>query len=464
MIHKYFYDNIKSDDRKSTERGGRLMELTGEAKNIEYKQEYSKTILKTVCAYANFHDGYIVLGVKDDCSVVGVDKIDELKLSIENAINDSIIPSPYYEFEVKQMDKNQILLIKVYKGNHTPYTYQGKSYMRRDTSTIQTDMIINQNLILSGRNLGYEDLTSPVQDLTFDYFETLMKKHFQITTLSDDLMRTLELINDNQYNIAAALLSDENPLKSSVVQLIAFSNTGVGRIKDRLTLNSGSVLKQFDQCMSFYRKHINVGEIIESAYRKTVEDVPYIAYREAVANMLVHRDYSVEVDARIEFFSNRIEIVSPGGLPYGMLKEEYIDGKLSKPRNRKIADIFLRLKIVEKLATGIRRIKEQYFYQESKPSFLVSENAVVVVLPYVKESLSQLDGASRESRENYVLTDKEEIVYKLIRQQPMIKRAEIQKHIDLEKSQTIGLLNRLRDSGRIIKVGNGPATGYKVLE
>lgn len=100
------------------------MEITGESKNVEYKQEYSKTILKTVCAYANFHDGYIVLGVKDDNTVIGVDKIDELKLSIENAINDAILPSPYYEFEVKEIGIAKLLIIRIYKGDHTPYTYQ----------------------------------------------------------------------------------------------------------------------------------------------------------------------------------------------------------------------------------------------------------------------------------------------------------------------------------------------------
>lgn len=440
------------------------MELTGEAKNIEYKQEYSKTILKTVCAYANFHDGYIILGVKDDCTIVGIEKTDELKLSIENAIYDTIVPSPYYEFEIEQAGDLQLLLIKVYKGDHTPYTYKGKSYMRRDTSTVQVDMVTNQNLILAGRNLGYEDLASPSQSLSFKYFENLMRKHFQITMLSDDLMRTLGLIHDSQYNIAAALLSDDNPIDSSVVQLVAFSDKGVGKIKDRRTLDSQSLIKQFDDCMAFYKKHINVGEIIESAYRKTVEDVPYIAYREAISNMLVHRDYSVAVDARVEFYSNRIEVVSPGGLPLGMLKEEYIEGKLSKPRNRKIADIFLRLKIIEKLATGIRRIKEQYINQEIKPGFLVSENAVIVVLPYVKESISLKYSSEINKRDIHILTGKEKTVYNLILRHPMIKRIDIQNHIDLEKSQTIKLLNNLRDSGWIIKVGNGPATGYKSLE
>jgi len=179
-----------------------------------------------------------------------------------------------------------------------------------------------------------------------------------------------------------------------------------------------------------------------------------------VANMIVHRDYSISVNARIEFFSNRIEIVSPGGLPDGMLVEEYIEGKLSKPRNRILTDIFLRLKIIEKLATGIRRIKEQYMGQMNKPIFRVSENSVIVILPYIQESESQKNEIVRENDLN--LTSKERKIYELIRSKPFIKRIEIQNNIHLEKSQTVELLNGLREMGLIIKVGNGPATGYKI--
>lgn len=167
------------------------MYKNGESKIVEYKQEYSKTILKTICAYANFHDGVIILGIKDDGSVIGVTRIEELKLNIENAINDNILPTPYYEFKLEQVNGAQLLLIKVYKGDYTPYTYNGKSYMRRDTSTIQTDTITMQNLILAGRNLSFEDLKSEETKLTFDYFEKLMKKEYKISSLSEDLLRTL---------------------------------------------------------------------------------------------------------------------------------------------------------------------------------------------------------------------------------------------------------------------------------
>lgn len=436
------------------------MYKNGESKIVEYKQEYSKTILKTICAYANFHDGVIILGIKDDGSVIGVTRIEELKLNIENAINDNILPTPYYEFKLEQVNGAQLLLIKVYKGDYTPYTYNGKSYMRRDTSTIQTDTITMQNLILAGRNLSFEDLKSEETKLTFDYFEKLMKKEYKISSLSEDLLRTLGFKKNDDYNIAAVLISDENPIPNAAIDLVAFSSTGVGRIKDRLILENMSILEQFEECMVFYKKHINKGEIIEAVYRQTVEDVPLLAYREAVANMIVHRDYSISANARIEFFSNRIEVVSPGGLPDGMLVEEYVDGKLSKPRNRILTDIFLRLKIIEKLATGIRRIKEQYIGQRDKPIFRVSENSVIVILPYIQESERAENKIVRENDLN--LTSKERKIYELIRSKPFIKRVEIQKSIHLEKSQTVELLNGLREMGLIIKVGNGPATGYKI--
>ena len=185
----------------------------------------------------------------------------------------------------------------------TPYTYQHKAYMRRDTSTLQVDSNIYQNLMMAGRNLSFEDR----------------------------------------------------------------------------------------------------------------------AYREAVANMLVHRDYAMDVDARIEIFSDRIEIISP----------------------------------------GIRRIKEQYMDYEVKPKFLTTEHAVVIILPFIQQS--ELNSMVEITVMETDFDQIDEMIYLLIKKNPMIKRADIQKQIQLEKSQTIERINRLKKSGEIMTVGNGPATGYKVL-
>lgn len=109
----------------------------------------------------------------------------------------------------------------------------------------------------------------------------------------------------------------------------------VRNIKDRDTVQLISILKQYEKCIEFYRKHINVNEIIKGPYREIIEEVPFIAYREAVANLIIHRDYSKNVDSRIEFFSDRIEIISPGSLPSGISEEEFLEGRISNPRNKK---------------------------------------------------------------------------------------------------------------------------------
>lgn len=94
-----------------------------------------------------------------------------------------------------------------------------------------------------------------------------------IHELSDDLLITLGLKVSEKYNNVAGLVSDLNPIENSVIQLIAYSSDSVIEIKDRKTVENTSVIKQYEICMDFYRKHINMGEIIDGPYRKTVEEI-----------------------------------------------------------------------------------------------------------------------------------------------------------------------------------------------
>ena len=56
--------------------------LLGESKVLEYKSTFTKSLLKTVSAFANFHDGRIVIGINDDKTLIGVDNPEELRLNI----------------------------------------------------------------------------------------------------------------------------------------------------------------------------------------------------------------------------------------------------------------------------------------------------------------------------------------------------------------------------------------------
>ncbi len=453
---------MEADEKKSSGRSGgwtmMAQLLQGESRFVEYKREYSKTLLKTVSAFSNYHDGYIVIGLSDRGEIIGVADLEETRVGIENAINDAVEPKPFFEIYSEFIEEKYIVILKVYKGDYTPYTINQKAYKRMDTSTVQVDRYAYEELILQGRNLSFEQLQCKQQKLNFFLLSSKLKDTINIHELTEDLLVTLGLKVSGVYNNAAALLSDNNPIENAGIQLIAYVDDSVLEIKDRQVLSNSSVLKQFDVSMDFYRKHINIREIIKESYRKTIEEIPLVAYREAIANAIVHRDYSRESDIRLEVFSDRVEIMSPGSLPIGISEDEYIDGRISIPRNRILADIFLRLKIIEKLATGIRRIKEYYRDSEVKPTFLVSDNSIIIVLP--KIGLLKNNELITQSNRLERLTEKERFIYDLINKQGALRRVDIEKEIRLKKSQTIDMINKLRDLNIIMQVGNGPTTKY----
>ena len=434
--------------------------LRGESKVVEYKQEYSKTLLKTVSAFANYHDGFVVLGVSDSGEILGVHDPAETRLSLENAINAGVEPRVFYEITSEELEGKCIVILKVYKGDYTPYTVNNKAFKRMDTSTVPIDRYAHEELILQGRNLSFEELVCDLQSPEFNNLSRRMKQSLKIHDFSEDLLITLGLKSSNKYNNAAALLSDENPIQHAAIQLIAYAGTSVLEIKDRQSLDGISILQQFDDCMSFYRKHINVQEVIEGPYRKTVEEVPLVAYREAVANAIVHRDYLRKSDIRIEFFVDRVEITSPGGLPIGISEEEYYEGRVSVPRNRIVADIFLKLKIIEKLATGVRRIKEYYRDHSAKPGFRVYENSILVTLPMICRSGNDSEQMVLEKPDS--LADQELLICKAIGERGSVSRAELERELGLKKSQTSDIIARLRSRKLIAQVGKGRETRYVI--
>ena len=116
--------------------------------------------------------------------------------------------------------------------------------------------------------------------------------------------------------------------------------------------------------------------MIQGIERKKVEKIPEAAFREAIANALIHRAWDVEAQIRVLMFDDRIEVISPGGLPSGITRKEYLSGKLSVLRNRNLANVFYRLGFVEIFGTGITRIKQLYEEGLMKPEFEVSENTI----------------------------------------------------------------------------------------
>ena len=125
---------------------------------------------------------------------------------------------------------------------------------------------------------------------------------------------------------------------------------------------------------------------------------------EALINAIVHRDYHFTANVQVYVFRDRLEIVTPGGLPAGM-REEYL-GRKSVPRNPLLFGRFYRMGLVEQVCSGIRRIRELCRdYGVTEPTIDVSENWVTTIFAHqVEHAASQVSGKYPASQKSHPFT------------------------------------------------------------
>ena len=422
---------------------------TKESYNLEFKEEVSKTFLKTVSAYANYNDGAIIFGLDDDANVVGVkESPKEEALRIENMINDSLSPVPYFEMIIKEVEGKTIIILEVKKGKDTPYYYKGKAYKRGYTATIEVDRFELRRLALEGINMHYEDRKSSSQDLRFTILEARLKKEAGIERINLDILKTLNLYHkDGYYNTAGELLADENDIDFSGIDIVKFGKD-INKILYRKTISNVSLLTQFDSAVDIFEQYY-IFEEIDGYNRIKKELIPREAFRESLANAIVHRVWDTNAYIQIAMYEDKIEINSPGGLPAGISKDEYLYGNISVLRNPIIAGVFNRLNIIEKVGTGIARINKEYTQSISKPYFEVSENRIRIILPVTEKSL--LD-----------LSEDENVIYELLKENVELSRKKIDMITGFNKSKSIRIINSLIDKNIISKIGSGVTLTYKL--
>ena len=416
------------------------MNCMKETRTIEFKEKVTNTFLKTVSAFSNYNGGTILFGIDDHGNVKGLPDVKQSCLDIENKINDSICPQPDYTIEVQQ---DHTLKLSVKSGIQKPYLYKSKAYKRNDTATIEVDILELSRLILEGKNIRFEELSCKDQELSFEILHHKLKEHIQINTFNQDTLKTLNLYdNDNGYNNAAGILADKNHFPG--IDIMKFGEN-ISIIQKRVTFENMSILEVYDKTIDVFRDYYQYEEI-QGSNRKTVEKIPEAAFREAIANALIHRTWDMESEIRISMFDDRIEIVSPGGLPSGITEDEYLAGKLSVLRNRILANVFYRLGFVEIFGTGITRIKQLYKEGLSKPDFEVSENTIKTVLPIFEKDLD--------------LTEDERVVYKTLSKIMLKPISEIAPCVPFGKSKTTQLLKNMGKKGIITVEGKGKGTKY----
>lgn len=447
---------------------------------VEFKREYSRSVLKAVVAFANTHGGMVFIGIEDDGTVCGVEDPEGVMLAVTNAIRDAVKPNAAMIAECEQLEVRgkTVVGIRVERGVDRPYYLADKGmrpegvYVRQGAASYMASEAEIRTLLRESRDGAYESGRCLQQDLTFGGTRAFFEK--EGLELGDAQMRSLGMVDgDGQFTNLAWMLSDQC---TAVVKLACFFGTNRTTFKDRLEV-SGSVLVQFERSLDFLAKHMGYKTQFVNMRRVDYEDFPPDAVREALINAIVHRDYESQVATLISVLENRLEFTSYGGLPTACsLGDFQLD--VSVPRNPKLAAVFYRLRLIEAYGTGIRRMFEAYEGSGKTPVFDITRSFFRVRLPNRNyEGSDELGGESRldvvaasagmgaaggAGSAGKELLNQERVVLAMLEEQGPLKRSEIQERFTFSQATLLRVIKRLESKGLVQAEGNTRRRVYRV--
>ena len=421
-----------------------------ESETVELKEIYTPNLKKEIISFANTNGGTIYIGVHDNGEIVGLDNADFVMQQISNSLRDSIRPdvSMFTNIELLQEENKFFIKLTVSPGTKKPYYLSDKGlkpagvYVRSGTTSVPASEDAIRMMIKMTDGDSFETNRSLVQELTFNTLdEELRKRGLEFTKIQ---MKNLGILSDDDiYTNMGLLVSDQ--CKHSI-KFAIFQGTDKLVFRDRKEF-TGSIFAQLMDAYKTIDFYNGTKATFHDLLRTDERDYPEEAVREALLNAIVHRDYSFSGSTFINLYSDRLEIISLGGLVPGLSLEAAMMGA-SQPRNEKLANLFYRMRFIEAYGTGISKIISCYKGLPVQPKFENAEGAFRVVLPNIH--------AQKLSTEN----EKYLPILRLFEKQKEITRRDVEETLGIGTTHAINMLREMLDKDLISKVGGGRLTRY----
>ena len=378
--------------------------LVAEATDCDFKSalERDKPVswLKSVSAFANGIGGTLLFGVDNKGKPIGLTDAQSDAEFISRRIKDRITPLPEFILIPHSEKGKTVLALEVRAGRNTPYYYSPDSGIKRayirigNESVIAPDYILNE-LILKGTNRTF-DTTSTIHkkdDYSFTLLEATYRQRTRLRFDSTDY-KSFGLENDDGYlTLAGALLTDQHIIYNARVFCTRWRGLEMGSLdEDALDDKEyeGNLIHLLLNAYDFVKLHNQVR--FEKAPMERIDKPDYAerAVLEALVNALIHRDWLMQgSEVHIDIYDDRCEISSPGGMYSGkMIQELDINELKSERRNPIIADLFHRMRYMDRRGSGLRKIvnetRKLYGYTDMyKPTFYSTHSSFTVVLKNV---------------------------------------------------------------------------------
>lgn len=451
-----------------------------ESQHTELKRTLTDKLEQTAIAFLNSKDGGIVyFGIDDDGTVCGLENADLIQRQIADRIKNNIRGETLGLFDIvlEKADGKNIIKLIISSGTEKPYYLKEKGMTSegcfiRNGSRIEqmTNAMIEKAFARRTRNT-LSVITSSRQDLTFEQLKIYYQEHGK--SLNEQFASSLNfLTEDKKYNLNAFLFADQNDI---TIKVARFAGTDKTELIENEEFGYCSIIKS---CKAVLDK-LNVANVtlakITYPFRHEKRIIDEASLREAVINAFVHNDYSDLMSPAFYIFSDRLEIVSYGGLIDGMSKEELISGS-SRPRNREVMRIFKDVELVEQLGTGMNRMMKAY----TPDIFTISPNFFHTIFKYrtlEDENVPNI-GEINDKPAQRLPKENEEFAQRLPKEVPVVAQRTFEaisfnpKATVAELSIETGMAERsikshialLRQAGLIERVG-GKTHGYwKILD
>ena len=355
----------------------------GEGPALEFKRALTKDLGRELCAFANSDGGTLLIGVSDPGRIVGVADHNRTKSRVRSIARSA---DPPIDVEIDALD--EVLRVIVPTQPHRPYSFGGRFFRRDGSTSQQMSRAEIEDLFHAAGRLHFDREPCPhfdIEGLLDDAAWAVFSQRAKVPESMDRIaaLRTLGLIGAGRRMTHAGawlMARDIRTVTTSAhVSCALFLGRTKSRILDRRDFH-GDLPSMIDDATAWILTKINVELIVKGVRREERPELPEEALREAVANAVAHRDYRSPGNVQVHVFKDRVEIVSPGGLPAGMTKADL--GAKSLPRNPLLFSMLYRMDVVEHIGSGIRRIVDACREHDvPEPMIDVSAHWVTVTFP-----------------------------------------------------------------------------------
>ena len=426
------------------------MNLGIETEYIEFKQSTSQLgkALESMAAMLNKHgEGEVYFGVLDNGDVVGQDIGSRTLKDISDAVSSRIKPTVIPDISVEKHERKQIIRVAV-TGYNKPYSADGKYVIRsgNENRKIEPEKLKEMIFMNSGEQII--EMESYNQDLTFNQLQQLYILKDYTIDRETFAKNTGLLCRNGKFNQLAEILSDSNDCSIKVVRF-AGTDKSAPAIRDEYGYKC--LLLAMQQALD-YVNSLNETRIAlsESSIRKEQKLFDGNSLREAWNNACLHTRWSQMIPPVINIFSNRIEIVSNGGLPADYPLEDFYAG-ISHPVNRQLQKIMGQLGYVEQTGHGVPEIIKHY----GREAFDITENRMIVTLSFPYElEMKNMDFSN--------LNESQKKVLMAIKTDPRILTNELTKVTDLKISRVNQIIKELKELGKLERIGSNKNGYWKV--